>query len=125
MKQFKMNKKSKEAVYKLHFDCGRQGELEGLFIAEKAHVKILIDSEMEVYFGEVLGKHSEVCGKVEKREIKMISDNEDVINVIRTHGLESGYNPFEYSVINQEREDFEDLTAGEICKILEKEMSKK
>lgn len=119
-----MSKQTKEAVYKMHIDCGRSGELEGVFVAKKSHVKILIDSEMEVYFGEVLGKHSEVYGKIEKKEIKMVSDIEDVVKVIKTHELESGYNPFDYSVLNQTREDFIDLTAGEICEILEKEMSK-
>lgn len=116
--------KQKEAVYKMNLAFGRMGELEGVFVAKKSHVKILIDSEMEVYFGEVLGKHSEIFGKIEKKAIKMVSDNEDVVKVIKTHELESGYNPFEHSVLNQEREDFEDLTAGEICEILEKEMSK-
>ncbi|MEE6129096.1 hypothetical protein V2E39_16975 [Chryseobacterium arthrosphaerae] len=119
-----MSKLKKEAVYKMHVDCGRSGELEGVFVAKKSHVKILIDSEMEVYFGEVLGKHSEVYGKIENKEIKMVSDNEDVVNVIKTHDLESGYNPFNYAVVNQQREDFIDLTVGEICEILEKEMSK-
>ncbi|MEI7486825.1 MAG: hypothetical protein WCJ72_05355 [Chryseobacterium sp.] len=116
-----MSKNSKEAVYKMHIDCGRSGELEGVFVAKKSHIKILIDSEMEVYFGEVLGKHSEVYGKIEKKEIKMVSDNEDVVKVIRTHELESGYNPFEYSVVNQQRDDFIDLTVGEICEILDTE----
>ncbi len=119
-----MSKRSKEAVYKFHADMGRSGELEGVFVAKKSHVKILIDSEMEIYFGEVLGKHSEVYGKIEKKELKMVSDSEEVINVIRNHELSSGYNPFDYGVLDQKRDDFIDLTAGEICEILEKEMSK-
>lgn len=119
-----MSKKTTEAIYKMHCDCGRSGELEGVFVAKKSHVKILIDSEMEVYFGEVLGKHSEIYGKIEKKEIKMVSDNVDVVNVIKKHELESGYNPFNYTVLNPEREDFRDLTVGEVCDILEKEMSK-
>ncbi|OPC34598.1 hypothetical protein [Elizabethkingia miricola] len=119
-----MSKKSKEAVYKFHADLGRSGDLEGVFVAKKSHIKILIDSEMEIYFGEVLGKHSEIYGKIEKTEIKMVSDNEDVINVIRTHELTSGYNPFDYPVLNPKRADFEGLIASEVCEILEKEMSK-
>ena len=119
-----MSKQAKEAVYKMSIAFGRMGDIDGVFVAKKSHVKILIDSEMEVYFGEVLGKHSEIFGKIEKKAIKMVSDSEDVVNVIKKHELESGYNPFEYSVVNQERDDFIDLTVGEICEILEKEMSK-
>ncbi len=119
-----MSKQAKEAVYKMSIAFGRMGDIDGVFVAKKSHVKILIDSEMQVYFGEVLGKHSEIYSKIEKKSIKMVSDNEDVVKVIKTNGLESGYNPFDYSVLNPEREDFIDLTAGEICEILEKEMSK-
>ena len=45
-------------LYKFHVDYGRQGDLEGLFIAEEKDVKQIIGKN--IYFGEVLGKHSDV-----------------------------------------------------------------
>ena len=116
-----MSNLKNEAVYKLNFDCGRQGKLEGLFIAKKDHAKWLIENEFEVYFGEVLGKHSEVYGSIDENEIAFVSDDLNVIDVIRKHGMENGYDPFDYNVINAEREDFKDLELSEIMVILEKE----
>lgn len=92
------------AVYKLNFSAGKQGDLEGLFTAKKSHVKWLIDSKIEVYFGEVLGKHSEVYGNIEEKEIIFISDNPEVIKVIADFELENGHNPFYYTPLNFEHE---------------------
>jgi len=85
-----------KAVYRMKIDCGRQGELEGVFIADKEDVKILIESKIEVYFGEVLGKHSEVFGIIEESELEMVTDNEEVIKVMQDNFLSSGLDPFAY-----------------------------
>jgi hypothetical protein len=114
-----MNKE--KAVYKLNIDCGRSGTLTGLFIAKKNHVKILIENSLCVDFGEVLGKHSEIFGTVDKNEIKFVSDTNEVIDIIEEFELETGCNPFDYTAINMKREDLEDLTVLEVVKILEKE----
>lgn len=95
-----------KAVYKLHFDCGRMGELTGLFIAEKESVDKLIESGEEIYFGEVLGKHSEVCGPIEENDVTLISTEENVIKIIEEHGLENGFNPFDY-IREEDNEDEE------------------
>jgi hypothetical protein len=87
-----------EAVYKLQFDCGRNGSLTGIFIEEKELVDALVKSKIEIYFGEVLGKHSEVCGPIEENEIMLISDSSEVISIIKEHDLENGFNPFYYNV---------------------------
>ena len=100
--------KTEKAVYKLSVSCGRQGDLNGVFIAEKSHVKKLIEAKIQVYFGEVLGKHSEIYGAIEEDEIIFVSDNPEVIKVIEENVLESGYNPFEYTAINFEHEGIED-----------------
>lgn len=92
-----------KAVYKLHYDCGRMGELTGLFIAEKEAVDKLIESGEEVYFGEVLGKHSDISGPIEKKDITLISTEENVIKLIEEHDLENGFNPFDY--IDEEDEE--------------------
>ena len=119
-----MSKTNEKAVYKSNIDCGRMGNLEGLFVAKKSHVKLLCDSKIEVYFGEVLGKHSEIYGAMEKNDIIMISDELNVIEIIEKHDLENGYNPFDYTACNLKRDDFEGLTVLEIIEILEKEKTK-
>lgn len=105
----KNNKMKEKAVYKFQFDCGRQGELEGLFVSTKEKVQALKKSEVEVYFGEVLGKHSEVYGKIEEKEIILVSDNPEVVQIVEQYNLENGYNPFDYTVLGQE----DDMTADE------------
>ncbi len=108
-----------KAVFKFNFDCGRQGELEGVFISTQEKVDILMEKEIEVYFGEVLGKHSEIYGTIDKGEIEFISDNEEVVNIIEEYGLTSGYNPFNYTSIHYEIEGEEDITDMSIDKIVE------
>jgi hypothetical protein len=113
------------AVYKLNVDLNRQGELKGLFIAKKNHVRLLLENKIQVYFGEVLGKHSEVYGSLEENDIIFVSDNEDVIDLILEHDLEHGFNPFEYTAINTDRDDFEDETILNVVEILEQEENEK
>jgi hypothetical protein len=116
-----MENSNERAVYKLYLNCGRQGDLTGLFIAKKNHVKLLLENGLQVYFGEVLGKHSEIYCTIDEKQIIFVSDSQDVIDLIEKHQLENGFNPFDYTAINIGREDFEDLTILEIVEILEKE----
>jgi hypothetical protein len=83
-------------LWKMIFDCGRSGCLEGLFIATQEEIDNLIGSK--VYFGEVLGKHSEVYGAIEEGEITKVDlDSEIVEKVSAILGdTWSGYNPLEY-----------------------------
>jgi hypothetical protein len=80
----------KECLWSFYWDCGRQGEIEGLFKATKEEVENAIGKD--VYFGEILGKHSEVYGTIEEGEIELVSDNP--LEVMSA--TESGYNPLEY-----------------------------
>ena len=66
-----------EKLWKFHWDCGRQGDLDGVFIATEEEVQSLVGQE--VYFGEVLGKHSEVYGTIEQGEITMITNNAEAV----------------------------------------------
>ena len=45
-------------LYKFYADCGRMGDLDAVFTADPDDVKKLIG--FEVYFGEILGKHSDI-----------------------------------------------------------------
>lgn len=73
------------------------GELDGLFVADQSEVDALIGKEL--YFGEVLGKHSEIYGTLEADEITVKSDDpafmKKFIEVMGA-GTISGFNPLEY-----------------------------
>ena len=77
-------------LWKFYWDCGRQGDVDGVFKATKKQVENIIGQE--VYFGDILGKYSEVCGTICKEEITLVSDNP----AYTLNALESGYNPFAY-----------------------------
>ena len=94
-----------KALFKMNFDCGRMGNLEGVFVADIEDVECLVNNKISVYFGEVLGKYSEIYGCVTESEIKQITTDENVIKVVEEYGLESGYNPFEYTLFTSETED--------------------
>ena len=83
-----------KGIYRFKCDCGRMGELSGIFVADSEDIKRLIGSY--AYFGEVLGKHSEVCGKIEKNEIELIADDAKCVEMFEFFNLETGYNPFSY-----------------------------
>lgn len=86
-------------VFRFNLDYGRQGTLSGVFVSTQEKVDCLINRKIEVYFGEVLGKHSEVYGALEPNEITLISDNPEVVKVVEENGLTNGYNPFDYTAI--------------------------
>lgn len=94
-----------EAIYRMNIDCGRAGELEGTFTATNDQVCKLTDGTVGVYFGEVLGKHSEVCGKIEPNEVELLSNNPEVVEVFNKYNFGSGYNPFEYTVADFDYEE--------------------
>lgn len=93
-------------LYSFYVDCGRMGSLDGLFIATKEEVDKAIGKE--VYFGEVLGKHSDVQGTLEAHEITLVSSDQDKVEWLL--GLlgtcVSGFNPLEY--ISQDDEDYDE-----------------
>lgn len=101
-----------KALFKMNFDCGRMGSLEGVFIADTEDVEYLVNNKISVYFGEVLGKHSEISGPVDESEIKQITDDENVIKVVEECDLENGYNPFGYNVCYFETEGIPDNGIG-------------
>lgn len=92
------------AIYEFYWDCGRQGNVSGLFVADKDEVKSFIGKE--VYFGEILGKHSDVHGVLEDSDFEIKTEDQDFISKfveIMGDGTISGYNPIEQ--IKQEMED--------------------
>lgn len=86
-----------ENLYSFHWDCGRSGDLDGLFIEEEWKVKGIIGKE--IYFGEVLGKHSEIYGTIEEGEVVKIDIPESVVVELKKafkRKTISGFNPLDY-----------------------------
>lgn len=84
-------------LYEFNWDCGRMGDLNGLFIADEADVAAIVGKE--IYFGEVLGKHSEISGTLDDEDLTVKSDDQDFITKfieIMGEGTISGYNPLDY-----------------------------
>jgi hypothetical protein len=85
-----------KALFNFHFDCGRGGSLYGTFIADTADVEKLIKNETEIYFGEVLGKHSDISGPVEECDITKVTEDQELIEKLQSLGIANGINPFDY-----------------------------
>lgn len=93
-------------LYKFYWDCGRMGFLDGIFVAEEEEVNNLIGKT--IYFGEVLGKHSDIFGTLSYKDLIAITENQKFIdNMLEAFDVRerfeedgvatiSGYNPFDY-----------------------------
>lgn len=82
-------------IYRFQIHCGRMGDLAGVFTAESEDIE-KIDGQT-VYFGEVLGKHSEVEVDIDsEKHIKLISSSPADVEMFDRLELSTGYDPFDY-----------------------------
>ena len=82
-------------LYQFNIDCGRMGDLEGIFTEDDKIVEALIGEV--AYFHEVLGKHSEIRVVFKESDFKVLTTDQDFINQAYQFGLiSSGINPFDY-----------------------------
>lgn len=83
-------------LYKFHWDCGRMGSVDGLFIADEATITAALGQP--VHFGEILGKHSEIYGVLEMSDLRVVTSSPEVIAILRKEigNTVSGYNPLSY-----------------------------
>jgi hypothetical protein len=86
-----------KTLFQFNLDCGRMGELEGVFVAE--YDDVFNAYGKKCYFGEVLGKHSEVTTVLEPTMIMVMSSDQEFIEklleVFRGENI-SGFNPLRY-----------------------------
>ncbi len=85
-----------KVLVRFHWDCGRMGRVEGLFVTTPGQLEAAYGKQ--VYFGEILGKHSEVYGTLDREDITVVTDDADFIEkLIQFVGADvSGYNPLAY-----------------------------
>lgn len=96
----------KKIIAQFYWDCGRMGSVEGIFTCNAEDLNKAYGSE--VYFGEILGKHSEIYGTLEESDITILSEDQDFIRKfeeILGTGTVSGYNPLEYLVESNEEDE--------------------
>ena len=110
---------NKKIVVRMTKDFGRSGELEGVFITEQKYIDILVGETIEVYFGEVLGKHSEVMCIFTHEDFEIISEDLSVVKVIEENNLTSGYNPFDYEAYGIEIQEGE-VMDGDVLDIVKR-----
>lgn len=94
-----------KGIYSFFWDCGRMGELSGTFIADSEDVAKI--QGKHIYFGEVLGKHSEVYGNIDPGDIELKTDNQTFISMfeeIMGENWGTGYNPLNYYDCDEEEE---------------------
>lgn len=85
-----------KTLYRFYWDVGRMGSVEGLFVEDDAVVKEKLGSD--VYFGEILGKHSEIFGVLNESDLETISTDQNFIELLvdRCGKNVCGYNPLDY-----------------------------
>ena len=94
-----------KVLVRFHWDCGRMGDVEGIFVTTKEILER--NYGKRVYFGEILGKHSEVYGTLERADITIESEDEVFIDqlvlILGTHI--GGHNPLDYIQDDEDEEE--------------------
>lgn len=86
-----------KVIAKFYMDCGRMGSVEGIFTSTKKDLEAAYGKAF--YFGEILGKHSEIYGNLDESDIDIITDDQEFVakfEEIIGSGTVSGYNPLDY-----------------------------
>ena len=79
-------------IYRLHIDCGRSGDLTGVFSATDVQVENFIGKRF--YASEALGKHSEVSGTFDPEEFTLVTQDPVAVEVFNKYNLDSGWTPW-------------------------------
>ena len=80
-------------LWKFQWDM-RGGNVAGLFVATDEQIDAHLDKP--VSFGEVLGKHSDVYGTLERKDLTEVSSDPQFIEQFERVVGEFGYNPLTY-----------------------------
>ena len=70
------------------------GSVRGLFVADEEEVQNALGKE--VYFGEILGKHSEIYGTLTEDDLTVITKDPNEVKFVEEKIENWGYNPLEY-----------------------------
>ena len=94
-------------LYRFKLYCGRMGVVESIFAATEEEISKVFGKE--VYFGEILGKHSDIFCTVEEEMITLLTDDsrfvKKLIDIMGDKTI-SGYNPLERIDWDEEEEEY-------------------
>lgn len=87
---------SKRILVQFSWDFGRQGDVDGLFVTTEEKIEAAYGKHVSL--GEALGKHSEVYGDLERKDITIVSEDQEFIDkLVALLGTNiSGYNPLDH-----------------------------
>lgn len=94
-----------KVLVRFFWDYGRMGEVDGLFVTTKEELEKAYGKR--VYFGEILGKYSEVYGTLDQEDIEVLSEDQifiDQLTQLLGDHL-SGYNPLDNLEEGQDEEE--------------------
>lgn len=97
-----------KALFKMSVDCNDNKYINGVFIADTEMVEKLIDSKTLIHFDDILGKNTEAVAYIDPGEIKFITSNDYIVQIIEENNLEKGFNPFDFKPYNVDLSAFED-----------------
>jgi hypothetical protein len=82
-------------IYHFFWDCGRMGELTGMFVADSSEVAAAVGRTAS--FDDVLGKHSEIYEDIKTGDIRLCTEDQEFIDKAIEYGVvPTGYNPLDY-----------------------------
>lgn len=86
----------KKFLYRFILEYGRQGDIEGLFVATEKEIELILKSKL--YMHDILGKHSEISGDISEEDIEKLELNPNIVSQVSKILGEtwSGYNPKNY-----------------------------
>ncbi len=85
----------KDGLYKFYLDCGRMGTVSGVFASNSSEIGKIMGKE--IYFGEILGKFSDVSCVISNKNLTLLTDDSDFIQKAKQYKLvPSGHNPLDY-----------------------------
>lgn len=83
-------------LYKFNAYFERMGNLRGLFVADDQE-DVAPAIGKRAYFGEALGKHSEIwIDALAKEHFKVLTDDQAFVAKFEEYGCASGFNPLHY-----------------------------
>lgn len=95
-----------KGIYRFAQDCGRSGDLSGVFTADAETVERLMGET--VSFGEVLGKHSDVDVDIDPSNLSLVSADPASVAMFERLDLATGHNPFDYFEEEEDEEESEE-----------------
>lgn len=81
-------------LYKFTLDWGRMGTIQSLFVADPKEVEAAYGKVL--YFGEALGKHSEVEDELTPEMLEEVTDDPDFIDLCINRDIFVGPNPLDH-----------------------------